>query len=66
MSNATTTKVIYCGEGQGELLCKKCAGVTLQSSINNAKPGQQYFYGLNGERFFIFDEMDGLDCEYGC
>jgi len=62
------SKELYVGEEQGEVLCIKCAGYTLKSAINNAKASQFIFAGMNGERFFVYEnDIEGIDdCEHGC
>jgi len=68
MATTLNTKTLYVGEEQGEVLCIKCAGVTLKSAISNAKASQFIFGGMNGERFFVYEnDIEGIDdCEYGC
>ena len=68
MATTLNTKTLYVGEEQGEVLCIKCAGVTLKSAISNAKANQFIFGGMNGERFFVYEnDIEGIeDCEYGC
>jgi hypothetical protein len=67
MANTITSKTLYVGEHGGEVLCEQCAGVTLRSSISNAKSNQVRFTGLNGETFWVSSVEDlGMDCEGGC
>ena len=68
MATTLNTKTLYVGEEQGEVLCIKCAGVTLKSAIRNGKANQFIFGGMNGERFFVYEnDIEGIDdCEYGC
>jgi len=57
--------VVYVNEDSGEMTCLSCGGYTLRSSIANAKPGQQVFAGINGERFIAVSITEpGVACEY--
>lgn len=66
-ANIITDKTLYVGEHGGEILCEQCAGMTLKSSIKNAKSNQVKFTGLHGETFWLSSIEDlGLDCEGSC
>ena len=67
MATTLNTKTLYVGAQGGEVLCEKCAGVTLRASISNAKSNQVRFTGLNSEAFWLSSVEDlGMDCEGEC
>jgi len=63
-----TTQAIYFGLDNGEITCEMHAGVTLSSSIQNAKKNQVNFHGINGETYVLATPEElaemGLGCEY--
>ena len=62
-----TSKRLYVGGFGGEVVCEKCAGMTLRGSIINAKSNQVQFTGLNGETFWLSSVEDlGMNCEGSC